>query len=78
MKLGKSWWQILTRAWSVRFMILAALLTGLETIFPLAWEVGWVDLSFSLYTVLLFLLIVGAVVTRLMVQRNLSEKIYGP
>lgn len=35
MQLYDNWREILRRAWSIRFMILAGLLTGLEVVVPL-------------------------------------------
>jgi hypothetical protein len=34
MKLSDNWKEILTKAWSMRFMFIAAILTGLEFILP--------------------------------------------
>lgn len=67
MKLDHDWQEILRRAWSVRLMILAALLSGVEIVLPL-----FVD-SFSrgTFAVLSFVAVGAALVARIVAQRGL-------
>ena len=67
MKLASDWRDILRRAWSVRLMILAALLSGVEIVLPL-----FVD-SFSrgTFAVLSFVAVGAALVARIVAQRGL-------
>lgn len=67
MKLDHDWQEILRRAWSVRFMVLAALLSGVEIVLPL-----FVD-SFSrgTFAVLSFVAVGAALVARIVAQRGL-------
>lgn len=67
MKLASDWRDILRRAWSVRLMILAALLSGVEIVLPL-----FVD-SFSrgTFAVLSFVSVGAALIARVIAQRDL-------
>lgn len=65
-KLGKSWRKVLKRAWSVRLLAAAALLSALEAILPL-FEF---DLPRSLFATATFTLTMLALVARVMVQRG--------
>lgn len=61
-KLGQNWKNILTKAWSVRFLILAALLTGLEAVMPF----------FAVPKIFVFLLVAAALVARFIAQKDLK------
>jgi hypothetical protein len=61
-KLVKDWREILKKAWSVRLMIAAALLTGLEAVVPF----------FAVPKIFVFLLVAGALVARIMAQKDLK------
>lgn len=67
MKLDHDWQEILRRAWSVRFMVLAALLSGVEIVLPL-----FVD-SFSrgTFAALSFVSVGAALIARVIAQRDL-------
>lgn len=62
------WLRIIRRAWSVRLMLLAALLSGIEVALPFFAEAmprGW-------FAVLSFLAVAGAFVTRLLAQKDME------
>lgn len=69
MKLIADWRAILRRAWSVRLMILAGLLSGCEIILPLYAD----DLPRTLFASLSMIVITAALVARLVAQKGLSE-----
>ena len=65
-----NWRRVLRYGWSVRLMVLAAVLTGLEAVLPmisdlLAVRTWWL-------TVITFLVIVGAFIARFLVQQKVS------
>ena len=64
MKLLPDWKHILRRAWSVRLMALAALLTGIEAVLPFFGHV----LPLRWFAPLLFVVVVSAMVARLASQ----------
>lgn len=69
MKLISDWRQVLKRAWSVRLMILAGLLSGIEValpLIPLQIEPGWFAALSAIFTA-------AAFVARLLAQRNMSN-----
>ena len=73
MRLGNNWLEILKRAWSVRFIAVAGLLTGLETVLPLAHAWGWLEwMPRGVLAGLSFVVVCGAFVSRFLVQRNLG------
>lgn len=71
MSIIENWWLVLKHAWSVRLLIIAALLSGgavalpiLEPIVPRAWLV--------IYAMIVFMVIVAAMVARFVAQRRLG------
>lgn len=66
MQLGDNWKLVLKKAWSIRFIVLAGILSGCETILPLFSE----TFSRGLFSVLSFLAVTGAFVSRLVVQKD--------
>lgn len=63
------WKQILKRAWSVRLIILAGVLTGLEAVLVFFTPIStprW-------FPLLVFAVTMSALVARLIAQRNLDE-----
>ena len=72
MKLDTDWRQILRRAWSVRLMLLAALLTGCEAIITVA-GIDWVPLPVWARLVVVFIVIAAAFVSRLIAQKGLDR-----
>lgn len=66
MKLYDNWKEILTKAWSIRFIILAGILTGLEIILPLFNE----SIPQNLFAALSFVCVSAALIARLVAQRG--------
>lgn len=68
MQLGSQWKNVVRKAWSIRFMLLAGLLSGIEVVFPL-----FVD-SFprGLFAALSALFTGAAFVARIVVQKEVK------
>jgi len=64
-----NWRTILRKAWSVKFMVLAALLTGCEAVITVT-GVEWIPLPAAGRLALLFVVIAAAFVARLVAQRD--------
>ena len=62
-----NWKEIARRSWSLRFIILAGILSGLEVILPFFSE----DIPRNLFAVLSFVAVSAAFVARLVVQKGL-------
>lgn len=71
MKLVANWRAVLSKAWSVRLMLVAALLSGLEVTMPLL--DGYVDIPPRLFAVLSGLTVAAAFIARIVAQRNISD-----
>lgn len=68
MRLLANWRDVLRKAWSIKFLIVAGLLSGLEVALPLfGWETAWWFAPLSL------LVVAAAFVSRLVAQKGLSE-----
>jgi hypothetical protein len=67
MMLRPDWRAVLRRAWSVRFMLLAALLSGFEIVVPIL----FVDLPRLPFAALSFGAVVAAFIARLVAQKGL-------
>jgi len=67
MKLYDNWQDIVKKAWSIRFIILAGLLSGCEVILPLFSD----SIPDKLFTVLSFVFVAAAFVARLVAQKDL-------
>jgi hypothetical protein len=66
MKLYDNWKDILRRAWSIRLMLLAGLLSGCEVILPL-----FIDaMPRNVFAILSLLAVSGAFVARLVAQKD--------
>ena len=66
MKLYDNWKDILRRAWSIRLMLLAGLLSGCEVILPL-----FIDaMPRNVFAILSLLAVSGAFVARLVAQKE--------
>jgi hypothetical protein len=69
MKLLPDWRSLLKRAWSIRLMAIAGLLTGLEAIIPL-----WVDsMPRHTFSILSMAVITLAMIARLVAQESLDN-----
>ena len=66
MKLYDNWKEILTKAWSIRFMLLAGVLSGLEVILPFFNE----SIPKNLFAALSLVCVSAAFVARLIAQRD--------
>jgi hypothetical protein len=63
------WKRVLRKAWSIRLMVLAGVLTGCETILPLYAD----SLPRGLFAVLSMAVIVLAMIARLVVQKEMRD-----
>jgi hypothetical protein len=66
MKLYPNWKEIIRKAWSIRFMIIAAILSGIEVILPFFNE----SIPKNLFAALSFAFVSAAFVARLVAQRD--------
>jgi len=71
MRLITDWKRVLQRAWSVRLMLIAALLSGLEVAMP--YLDGYVDIPPRLFALLSGLTVAGAFIARIVAQRGISN-----
>ena len=67
MRLYENWQEILRRSWSLRFIILAGILSGFEVALPLFAD----DIPRNLFAALSFLFVCAAFVARLVAQRGI-------
>lgn len=66
-----NWRAVLKRAWSVRLMVLAALLSGLEAALPF---LDWLPVHKGVMAVLSIFVVGGALVARIVMQRGVHEE----
>lgn len=69
MKPASNWREILKKAWSVRLMVIAALLSGAEIVLPLFPE----SLPRGLFAALSFVIVAAAFAARIVAQKGLDE-----
>lgn len=69
MTLRQDWRAILRKAWSIRLMLLAGLLTGCEAILPLFVA----DLPRNLFAAASLIVITAALVARIVAQRDMRD-----
>lgn len=70
MQLVPNWRAVLRRAWSVRLMWLAAVLSGLEVLLPFA---TFLPIPTGLLAAISFVVTVAAMVARLVAQKGLTN-----
>lgn len=70
MKLSSDWQLVLKKAWSVRLMLLAALLSGLEIILPFFEG----SIPRGCFAALSFCTVAGAFVARLTAQKEFEDE----
>lgn len=70
MKLYENWLEILRKAWSVRFMLLAALFTGVEAALPVLQPVVDGHVPPGLFAALSGLATAAALVARIVAQKD--------
>jgi hypothetical protein len=68
MKLNDNWRQIVKKAWSIRLMVLAGLLSAAEIVLPLFMY----DMPRSVFAALSAIAVAGAFVSRLIVQKDMT------
>ena len=66
MKLYSNWKEILVKAWSIRFMLMAGILSGIEMILPLFAD----QFPRHVFAALSFVFVSAAFVSRLVAQRD--------
>lgn len=71
MHLASDWKRVLQRAWSIRLMIIAGLLSGLE--FAIPYLDGYVDIPPRLFAALSGLTVAAAFVARLVAQKGVPN-----
>lgn len=69
--LVSNWRDVLRRAWSIRLLIVAGLLSGLEVALPLI--DGFYEIPRGVFAALSGLTVAGAFVARLFAQKGLSD-----
>lgn len=72
MKLISNWKVVLTQAWSIRLIVIAGILTGLEMLVPMLPEM--IGMSNQLYSALIFVVTVAAFIARLIAQLSMQSK----
>lgn len=72
MKLAPNWRAVLRRAWSVRLMIAAAILSGIEVALPLL--DGLLPIPTGVFAALSGVTVAGAFMARLAAQKGLSDE----
>lgn len=71
MRLVQDWKRVLQRAWSVRLMLIAAILSGLEVAMP--YLDGYVDIPPRLFALLSGITVAAAFIARIVAQRNIPD-----
>ena len=69
MKVNSQWKRIVKKAWSIRFIALAGILSGAEVILPFFSDA----LPKGLFAILSFCAVSGAFISRLIVQKDIDE-----
>ena len=67
MKFYDNWKEILRRSWSLRFIILAGILSGIEVILPFFSD----EIPRNLFAILSFMAVAAAFIARLVAQRGI-------
>lgn len=68
MHLYDNWKDILKKAWSIRFIVIAALLSGAEVILPFFAD----SIPRGAFAVMTFVAVAGAFVSRIVAQKDLQ------
>lgn len=72
MKLVPNWRHVLRRAWSIRLLLLAGLLSGVEVILPLTGELFPIDPG--AFAALSGLTVAAAFVMRIVAQKDMTDE----
>ena len=68
-----NWRSVLLHAWSIKLMLLAGLLSGVEVVVPLAKGFGWIEwMPAGAFAALSGLVVAAAFIARLVAQREMS------
>ncbi len=71
MRLIHNWKAVLRYAWSIRFLVLAAVLSGVEVALPLV--VGMFPIPAGIFATLSFVTVAAAFIARIIVQKEISD-----
>jgi hypothetical protein len=66
-----NWKDVLARAWSVKLLLFAGILTGIEAALPLL--DGYIDINRTAFAVITFAVVAAAFVARFVAQNGLSK-----
>lgn len=66
-----NWWQVLKRAWSIRWIVLAGALSGVEVFLPII--DGYIDIPRGIFAALSGFATCAAFISRIMVQKGVSD-----
>jgi hypothetical protein len=66
MKLYDNWKEILRKAWSIRFMVIAGVLSGIEVVLPLFHD----SIPKNIFAALSLVFVTSALIARLVAQRD--------
>lgn len=66
MQLYDNWKEILQKAWSIRFIVLAGILSGIEVILPFFAD----SMPRGVFSLLSFFAVAGAFISRIVAQKN--------
>lgn len=72
MRLIPDWQRVLRRAWSIRLLVIAGLLSGLEVALPFL--DGLLPIPQGIFAALSGLTVAGAFVTRLLAQKGFDDE----
>jgi hypothetical protein len=67
MKLYDNWQEILRKAWSIRFIVLAGILSGIEVILPFFAD----SIPRGIFALMSFMAVSAAFVSRIVAQKNI-------
>jgi len=64
------WRHILRHAWSVKIILVAGVLTGLEVFLPMIWENGLIAFPPWVYPITMLMLTMAALIARVLAQEG--------
>jgi hypothetical protein len=72
MRLARNWWVVLRYAWSIRLIVIAGLLSGIEVALPLVGDA--LPIPAGLFAGLSLLVTALAFIARLVAQKGISDE----
>jgi hypothetical protein len=72
MRLIDDWRRVIKRAWSIRLLIVAGILSGIEVALPVI--DGWITIPRGLFASLSFVVVAAAFVARIVAQKGVSDE----